>query len=66
MTHLPPWDRRGVVERGPGLIRSGALASGAMKLSARNQLTATVTGINKGAAIANVEHDVFRFYRIVP
>jgi molybdopterin-binding protein len=29
-----------------------------MKLSARNQLVAKVTGINKGAAIANVELDV--------
>jgi molybdopterin-binding protein len=29
-----------------------------MKLSARNQLSAKVTGINKGAAIANVELDV--------
>jgi len=29
-----------------------------MKLSARNQLSATVTSINKGAAIANVELDV--------
>jgi molybdopterin-binding protein len=29
-----------------------------MKLSARNQLQATVTGVNKGAAIANVELDV--------
>ena len=29
-----------------------------MKLSARNQLPATVRGINKGAAIANVELDV--------
>jgi molybdate transport system regulatory protein len=29
-----------------------------MKLSARNQLTATVTSINEGAAIANVEIDV--------
>jgi molybdopterin-binding protein len=30
----------------------------AMKLSARNQLTGTVRGINEGAAIANVELDV--------
>jgi molybdopterin-binding protein len=29
-----------------------------MKLSARNQLSGTVTSINKGAAIANVEVDV--------
>jgi molybdopterin-binding protein len=29
-----------------------------MKLSARNQLAATVTKVNKGAAIANVELDV--------
>jgi molybdopterin-binding protein len=29
-----------------------------MKLSARNQLSATVTNINEGAAIANVELDV--------
>jgi molybdopterin-binding protein len=29
-----------------------------MKLSARNQLTGTVTAINEGAAIANVELDV--------
>ena len=29
-----------------------------MRLSARNQLSATVTSINKGAAIANVELDV--------
>ncbi len=29
-----------------------------MKLSARNQLTGTVTHINEGAAIANVEVDV--------
>jgi molybdopterin-binding protein len=29
-----------------------------MKLSARNQLTGTVTSINEGAAIANVELDV--------
>ena len=29
-----------------------------MKLSARNQLSGTVTGINEGAAIANVEVDV--------
>ena len=29
-----------------------------MKLSARSQLPATVTSINKGAAIANVELDV--------
>ena len=29
-----------------------------MKLSARNQLSGTVTGINKGEAIANVELDV--------
>lgn len=29
-----------------------------MKLSARNQLSAKVTGVNKGAAIANVELDV--------
>lgn len=29
-----------------------------MKLSARNQLSATVTSINEGAAIANVELDV--------
>jgi molybdopterin-binding protein len=29
-----------------------------MKLSARNQLPATVTSINKGAAIANVVLDV--------
>jgi molybdopterin-binding protein len=29
-----------------------------MKISARNQLAATVTGITKGAAIANVEMDV--------
>jgi molybdopterin-binding protein len=29
-----------------------------MKLSARNQLPATVTSVNKGAAIANVELDV--------
>ena len=29
-----------------------------MKLSARNQLAATVTGVNEGAAIANVELDV--------
>jgi molybdopterin-binding protein len=29
-----------------------------MRLSARNQLAATVTGITKGAAIANVEMDV--------
>jgi molybdopterin-binding protein len=29
-----------------------------MKLSARNQLTATVTSVNEGAAIANVELDV--------
>ena len=30
----------------------------AMKLSARNQLQGTVRGINRGAAIANVEVDV--------
>jgi molybdate transport system regulatory protein len=29
-----------------------------MKLSARNQLTGTVTHVNEGAAIANVELDV--------
>ncbi|MDP9293462.1 MAG: TOBE domain-containing protein [Actinomycetota bacterium] len=29
-----------------------------MKLSARNQLSGKVTGINEGAAIANVEVDV--------
>jgi molybdopterin-binding protein len=29
-----------------------------MKLSARNQLPATVKSVNKGAAIANVELDV--------
>ena len=29
-----------------------------MKLSARNQLTGTIKGINEGAAIANVELDV--------
>jgi molybdopterin-binding protein len=29
-----------------------------MKLSARNQLAGKVTGINEGAAIANVELDV--------
>jgi molybdopterin-binding protein len=29
-----------------------------MKLSARNQLAGTVTGINSGEAIANVELDV--------
>ena len=29
-----------------------------MKLSARNQLSGTVTSINEGAAIANVEVDV--------
>ena len=29
-----------------------------MKLSARNQLRGTVTSVNKGAAIANVEVDV--------
>ena len=29
-----------------------------MKLSARNQLAATVIGVNEGAAIANVELDV--------
>ncbi len=29
-----------------------------MKLSARNQLTGTVTGINRGEAIANVALDV--------
>jgi molybdopterin-binding protein len=29
-----------------------------MKLSARNQLRGTVTNINRGAAIANVEVDV--------
>jgi molybdopterin-binding protein len=29
-----------------------------MRLSARNQLSATVTSINEGAAIANVELDV--------
>ena len=29
-----------------------------MKLSARNQLTGTITNINEGAAIANVELDV--------
>ncbi len=29
-----------------------------MKLSARNQLSATVTSIHEGAAIANVELDV--------
>jgi len=29
-----------------------------MKLSARNQLAGTVTAINEGAAIANVELDV--------
>jgi molybdopterin-binding protein len=29
-----------------------------MKLSARNQLSGTVTSINEGAAIANVEIDV--------
>ena len=29
-----------------------------MKLSARNQLTATVTSVNEGAVIANVELDV--------
>jgi molybdopterin-binding protein len=29
-----------------------------VKLSARNQLAATVTGITEGAAIANVELDV--------
>jgi len=29
-----------------------------MKLSARNQLPATVTSVTKGAAIANVELDV--------
>ena len=29
-----------------------------MKLSARNQLTGTITSINEGAAIANVELDV--------
>ena len=28
-----------------------------MKLSARNQIAATVTGVTHGAAIANVEHD---------
>ena len=30
----------------------------AMKLSARNQLSGTVTSVNEGAAIANVEIDV--------
>lgn len=29
-----------------------------MKLSARNQLTATVTAVSRGASIANVELDV--------
>ena len=29
-----------------------------MKLSARNQLSGTVKGVNEGAAIANVEIDV--------
>jgi molybdopterin-binding protein len=29
-----------------------------MKLSARNQLSGTITSINEGAAIANVELDV--------
>ena len=29
-----------------------------MKLSARNQLSGTVTSVNEGAAIANVEIDV--------
>jgi molybdopterin-binding protein len=29
-----------------------------MKISARNQLAGTVTGINRGEAIANVEVDV--------
>lgn len=29
-----------------------------MKLSARNQLSGKVTGVNEGAAIANVEIDV--------
>ena len=29
-----------------------------MKLSARNQLSGTVTSINEGAAIANVELDI--------
>lgn len=29
-----------------------------MRVSARNQLAGTVTGINRGAAIANVEIDV--------
>lgn len=29
-----------------------------MKISARNQLSGTVTGINRGEAIANVELDV--------
>ena len=29
-----------------------------MKLSARNQLSGTVTSVNEGAAIANVEVDV--------
>jgi molybdopterin-binding protein len=29
-----------------------------MRLSARNQLSGTITGINAGAAIANVEIDV--------
>ncbi len=29
-----------------------------MQLSARNQLTGTITSINEGAAIANVELDV--------
>ena len=31
---------------------------GGMKLSARNQLSGTVTSVNEGAAIANVEIDV--------
>jgi molybdopterin-binding protein len=53
---------RGVDAAEPG-VTGGTLAHRvgslrAMKLSARNQLPATVTGVNKGAAIANVELDV--------
>ena len=38
--------------------RRSAVSLLGMKLSARNQLAATVKSINKGAAIANVELDV--------
>src|SRR6476660_2464841 len=38
--------------------RSDARIAATMKISARNQIAGTVTSINEGAAIANVELDV--------